>query len=133
MWLPHRDEMTSTATLNLTATAVERESFRERFCRQFGCSGEEFEHEALRRFLYPPWGALTALYPAAFRVDRVIVARLGEIKEFEHLAHEIRDIRADYHRESDFGFERRMLKRRLSSKRILETAAPLWGRRSRER
>lgn len=120
--------MTKTQTENLTASAIERDSFRERFCRHFGYSPDDFEEEALRQFLNPPWGMLIPLYPAAFRVDRIIVARLGRIADFEHLTQEIRDIRGDYHREQDFGFERRTLKRRLSSKRILDTAAQVWGR-----
>lgn len=103
-------------------------SFRKWFCEHYGCPHKDFEVYALRLFLYRPWGVIARLGGAFFfKTDLKILTRLGSIENWNILVTEARSIRTDYQRERDFGFMRRNLRRRLSSRIILDVGLRIWG------
>lgn len=105
-------------------------TFSQRFCRTFACSEAEFEREALGWFLHSPWGGLVGIVrffrPRAFDVDREFLARIGKMRRLHEVLNELRDLRSDYQRALDFGFTRRILRRRLSGDRLRSAAQEFW-------
>jgi hypothetical protein len=109
-------------------------SFRKRFCAYSGCPDEDYEAEALKRFLYPPWSRLTWLLmrvaPSLIATDLQIVRQLGLVTSGSNFAAEVRDIHGDYGRKKDFGILRKSFRLRLSRERIFNCSKRLWSRRA---
>jgi hypothetical protein len=106
-------------------------TFQERYCRHFNCEPECFANQVVQACLYAPWRWLTWTFPnVTWNTDRKIIGRFGKISSWRELVSEARQMRSDYQRSNDFGFFRRNLKRRLSSKRILALASLVWEKKS---
>jgi hypothetical protein len=109
-------------------------SFRKRFCAYYSCVEEDYELEALKRFLHPPWSGLTGLLrgvrPSWIETDLQIVRQLGLVTSGSNFAAEVRDIHGDYGRKKDFGVLRKWFKLRLSRERIFESSKRLWQKRA---
>jgi hypothetical protein len=107
--------------------------FRSRFCAYYRCAEENYEAEALRHFLYPPWAQLSWLIrmaaPGLIETDLQIVRQLGLAASGSNFAAEVRDIRGDYGRKKDFGILRKWFRLRLSRERIFNCSKPLWQKR----
>ena len=105
-------------------------SFKQRFCRLRGCTEDQFERRALFAMLHRRWAFLAPLVlrlnPALFRSDFEYVRRLGACMDAASYEQEVRRVRGEYVRERDYGFARRVLKLRLSGRRMLTLGGAVW-------
>jgi len=106
------------------------QSFRTLFCERFQIDDADFDRRALRYLLHFPWSTLSPFlsrrWPKLFKVDQLLMRRLGVMKCRETFFSEIRRLRDDYIREGDFGVSRKWFRRRLSSRRLLVISSRLF-------
>jgi hypothetical protein len=105
-------------------------SFRDRFCRLYGCADADYEVAALKRFLCSPWSLIAPILcriaPNLISTDIRIIKQLGLVESRVNFSAEVKDLRIEYVRKRDFGFFRRSLRLRLSRQRILSASKRLW-------
>ena len=80
----------------------------------------------LHRRWYFVAALLLRVKPAFFRSDLEYVRRLGACTSASAYEQEVRRVRGEYVRERDYGFARRVLKLRLSVRRMLSVGDAVW-------
>jgi hypothetical protein len=107
-------------------------TFRERFCEKFTCDPTSFEHRALLESLDPVprlFARLIAtLNPAALDTDRKIIRRVSHMDTVPDVLRAVQDLEKEYVAREDFGPLRRLLKVKVSRKRLLKVTARIWDR-----
>jgi hypothetical protein len=116
---------------NVTSPTAYR-SFRERFCEKFTCDPTSFEKRALLESLDPLprlfARLIAALNPSALDTDRKIIRRVSHLDTVPDVLRAVQDLEKEYLAQEDFGPLRRLLKVKLSRKRLLKVTARIWDR-----
>jgi hypothetical protein len=108
--------------------AVKRATFLERYCSTFGCRGEDYEQEVLRRCLYRhavPFAAwVSRAMPGFFKEDFEFVRDLAS-------CHDVAEVRSEINRfygrnQRDTNKLRVKLRVRVSGERVRKLAALLF-------
>ena len=99
-------------------------TFCEPCCEKLGVPSEDFEETVLRQCRYPHGWFLNTLQrcvcPACYRTDLELIRSVADCTSLSELRVELSN---HYHRHPIVGFRQRVLRLRLSRKRLQEFAA----------